>query len=117
MALEHSETKIEELNLLLEEARVQIQELSAERDAIDDALQATTKVVAQNEQKFRAQLEDSLVEIAKLRDTATLDNQEKMKQVQLELERAYLDAGSLDAENVPHSRVEICPLHVSWKLS
>ena len=56
MALEHSETKIEELNLLLEEARVQIQELSAERDAIDDALQATTKVVAQNEQKFRAQL-------------------------------------------------------------
>ena len=73
--------------------------------------------VAQNEQKFRAQLEDSLVEIAKLRDTATLDNQEKMKQVQLELERAYLDAGRLDAENVPHSRVEICPLHVSWKLS
>ena len=117
MALEHSETKIEELNLLLEEARVQIQELSAERDAIDDALQATTKVVAQNEQKFRAQLEDSLVEIAKLRDTATLDNQEKMKQVQLELERAYLDAGRLDAENVPHSRVKICPLHVSWKLS
>jgi hypothetical protein len=100
VALEHSETKIEELNLLLEEARVQIQELSAERDAIDDALQATTKVVAQNEQKFRAQLEDSLVEIAKLRDTATLDNQEKMKQVQLELERAYLDAGRLDAENV-----------------
>ena len=40
-----------------------------------------------------------------------------MKQVQLELERAYLDAGRLDAENVPHSRVEICPLHVSWKLS
>ena len=46
-----------------------------------------------------------------------LENQEKMKQVQLELERAYLDAGRLDAENVPHSRVEICPLHVSWKLS
>jgi hypothetical protein len=64
-------------------------------------------VVAQNEQKFRAQFEDSLVEIAKLRNTATLGNQEKMKQVQLELERAYLDAERLDAENVPHSRVEI----------
>lgn len=100
VALEHSETKIEELDSTLEEAHVQIQELSAERDAIDDALQATTKVVAQNEQKFRAQFEDSLVEIAKLRNTATLGNQEKMKQVQLELERAYLDAERLDAENV-----------------
>lgn len=98
-ALEDSESKIEELKSSLDEAHLQINELSAERDAIDTALQETARVVAQNERNHRAQIEKSLGATGEACDSTVIMKREKLASLENELKRMHSEIEQVDSEN------------------
>ena len=89
--LEDSTMRIEELRLAFEEATVQIQELSAERDSINEAAQKACSLTTQNEHNIRIKLEAAVAENLKLRETTVASERGKAERAFLELkkERAY----------------------------
>ena len=101
-ALEDSDTKKQELQSALEDAHSQLHELSLERDAMDEVLQKAARVAAQNERNIRIQLECSLAENAKLRETTVSGEREKAEHARLELEKERLETERLDTENAAH---------------
>ena len=98
--LEDSTMRIEELRLAFEEATVQIQELSAERDSINEAAQKACSLTTQNEHNIRIKLEAAVAENLKLRETTVASERGKAERALLELKKERAETERLDAENV-----------------
>ena len=103
--LEDSTMRIEELRLAFEEATVQIQELSAERDSINEAAQKACSLTTQNEHNIRIKLEAAVAENLKLRETTVASERGKAERAFLELKKERAETERLDAENV-HRRCQ-----------